>query len=715
MSLINKIIVSLLCIILAGLLVAGFARRRHTQELAASINALSSFDSGIALIGTDISDLYEAENNFRLYAATYDNTYFLKYYQGLKKIRLSISSLQKNYAQPAKGFNDLTSLNNTLAKKLVINKMIVDLRRSVDSALTAAIQLDTTAQSDTAKKVSAVIPYYKVPSEKIHRRDTVITSQKTSKRKGLLHRVKAALSGTNDKDTITISRLSDTYIQRDSALLMINRAVGAVEDYYRKNLNRQWTARNNLNAKDSELLGLNASLIGSLNRILHSFQLRQQNDEDLNKKRALSVADHSSGQLALIGSISFAVIILLLLLTLYNIYRVNSQTKKLVIAKQEAEKNLMAKSNLLASVSHEIRNPLTVIRGLTELLQDSDLPDPQREQLTTIGSASDMLLSTVNDILDFSKLEAKKMFILPEPLQPAALAEEVAAVMRSLAERKGLQLQLDTCQLTPHLNVLGDAFRLKQVLFNLVGNAIKFTREGQVKIKVADSPADTPKQTILCFEISDTGIGIPADKLQNVFNEYEQVRQSGSSPAGTGLGLAICKKIVLLHGGSIEVSSDTGKGAVFSVKIKVDVIPGNEAPSREEVLPATVALLKNKKILLVDDNPVVAQLAKLFLGKQEANVIVADDGTHAWDLFRGHSFDMVITDIHLPGISGLTLATNIRSFPHPERSSIPILALTGDAFEQQTAAYTAAGIDDAIIKPFTRKGFLEKVGRHFII
>lgn len=334
------------------------------------------------------------------------------------------------------------------------------------------------------------------------------------------------------------------------------------------------TAKNMLNSKDRELVLLNFSLIENLNRLLHSFQAQQQADQDLNKKTALGIARHSAEQMAFIVFISFIIIVLLLLLILYEMYRVNRQAKKLLTARLDAEKQTIAKSNLLASVSHEMRNPLTVIRGMTELLQDTRLPDAQNEQVKIINSASDMLLSTVNDILDFSKLEAKRMFIQPAPLQPVTLVEEVHAIMKSLAKQKGLVLLPETNGLAPGLTVQGDAFH---------------------------------------------------------------------------------------------------------------------------------------------DDPVVVQLTKLFLEKQEASVVVVEDGAHGWSLFKSDSFDMVITDINLPGISGIALAKNIRGLPDREKSQVPILALTGDAFELQTGAYKAAGINDTIIKPFNRNDFLEKVGRDFKI
>ncbi|HWK07542.1 MAG TPA: ATP-binding protein [Puia sp.] len=728
MSSINKIIITLLCIILAGVLIAGFARRQHTEELMASINALSRFDSGITTLQESISDLYQAENDFRLYTVTYDKVYYLKYCNGLKKIQTAVNSLQKNYDAPEKELKDRASLENDLKRKLFINKMIVDLKRSIDVALTAALQLDT------GKKIAWQLPspyykHYKLPLEKLHRTDTVITSQKISKRGGFFHRFRTALSGVNDKDTVTVDRLSATNIQRDSALIMIRKAVRSVEDDYRENLKRQLAARNMLNSRDRELVLLNFSLIENLNSMLHSFQRQQQADQELNKSKAVEIARRSATQLSLIGSLSSLIIVLLLLLTLYNIYRVSLHAKSLLTARLDAERQTIAKSHLLASVSHEIRNPLTAIRGLTELLQNGNWPDLQKAQIKIIRSASDMLLSTVNELLDFSKLEAGRMLIHPAPLQPAKLVEEAYAIMKSLAEQKGLVLRMETHELTPGLTVQGDAFRLKQVLLNLTSNAIKFTREGQITIRAFNRATetnawpdrDTGKRTVVHFEISDTGIGIPPDKIQDVFKEYEQVKQEDGSPIGTGLGLAICQKIVQLHAGSIDVKSELGRGSVFSVKIGFEEIHDIEKTTipAHKIVPVTSLIedpspgsLKNKKILLVEDNPLVMQLAILLLEKQDASVVTAEDGARAWTLFKNHHFDMVITDINLPGINGTIIAKNIRSLPDLQKAHVPILALTGDVFGQQIDSYMAAGIDDYIIKPFNRNDFLTKVEKY---
>jgi two-component system, sensor histidine kinase len=732
---INEIIIGLLCIILLGIILGESGRRRQTAELTTAIDALGHPRLGIAMLQQDISDLYEAENSFRLYTVTYDRDYFYSYTNGLKKIRMSLDSLRRSVDDSSGYLMDSASLDNAFARKMAINQMIVDLKQATDLALIAAMQLDSTPPPPPH--------YYKTPVQKIRHQDTTLITQNGTKRKGLFARVKSAFSKTNDRDTITIQKLSATSIERDSAIRLVNHAIKSAEDYYRNLLKDQLAGRNLLNTKDRELVLLNFSLIHRLGEMLDSFRVHEQEHQDLHKRMVSEIARRSAGQLSRITFLSLGAILLLLLLVGWNVYQVRAYAGRLSIARQIAEQQSMAKSNLMASVSHEIRNPLTVIRGFVGLLDNSPLPDPQREQVSAVRQASDMLLLTVNNILDFSKLEAGKMTLLLRPFQPINIVREVLTMMRPLAEKEGLALSMDTTGLSPDLTVIGDAFRLKQVLINLIGNAIKFTAQGTVSLKSFDTAATQhtlTQHTLLHFEVADTGIGIPAGKLRDVFDEFEQADPGHDGFSGTGLGLAICKKIVHLHGGSIAVRSEPGKGSVFSVAIDLEIAQSSDAAQPAELAqpsqtiqpsqppdaaqpaqsprppqPATPhprpGVLKNKRVLLIDDNPLILQLVLFLLQRQEAIVTIAEEGIQAWTLFEASPFDFVITDIDLPGISGTAIARKIRRLPERSRSRIPIIAITGDLTDQDIKNYRAAGIDETIGKPFNEEELLAKLQR----
>lgn len=724
-SVINMVIILLLFVILIGVAFADLIRRKRAEQLSTSIKTLSNYNDNVSALQHNISDLYEAENNFRLYTATYDKLYFHKYHDGLKRIHQSIDSLQKIYEDSTQQITVSESLDDTFKKKFRINEMIAELKHVTDSALFLAVKFDST------KKPEPYIPYYKLPREKFFQTDTTIISKTDGKKSSFFQRVKNLFSDTNEKDTVTINRLSATSIERDSALAMMDDVVNSVEDHYRKHLKIQLAGRNMLNSKEHELVLVNLSLMERLKEMLHGFQLHEQNRQDANKRKALEIAHKSAYQLSFMAIYSFIIIIALLLLILYNIYQVNVYSRRLLAARQEAERQTKVKSNLMASVSHEIRNPLTVIRGFTELLHESNLSGKQHDQLNAVKAASDLLLATVNDILDFSKLEAGRMSIQPAPFQPVKIVEEVHTIMRSMAEQKGLALRMEASELPENLVLQGDAFRLKQVLVNLTSNAIKFTNHGEVIIRAFSAPAPVTavnasaaagKKTVLTFEVADTGIGIPPNKIQDVFNEFEQVKQSAGAPSGTGLGLAICRKIVSLHGGTIQAKSELGKGSVFSVKIPFNVVENTTTEKAENTgevkAPVQVSApvgrknLKGKKILLIDDNPLILQLALVMLQKQSAEIITAEDGEHAWNLYQQQDFDMVITDINLPGLNGTALAENIRQLPDSRKANVPVLAITGNVFEQDLDTYAAAGITDYIIKPFAEKDFMEKVEKY---
>lgn len=714
----NRIILFFLALVLILAVVADFWHNRYTNKLLESVSELNDKNENSHVVEKNIHDLYKAENNFRLYVATYEKYYFLEYYSGLLKIQESISSLQKKTVHDGTYNGDSTALSKTIKKKIAINQHIADLKNIIDSSLAAALSIDS-------QYVTPSIPSFN-HQPAIHQRSTeyVYTTEKAARKKGFIQRVKSLFSKAQDKDTIFVNNVSSTSIEQDSVIALIGSAVQQVEDFYKNYLTSQIAAKQSLNLKDKELVLLNFSLIEKLEQMLDRIRKQEIEVHEMKKQEAIGMIKSSTDRLSSINNFLLILFLLLTALICYNIYRVHLYSRKLLKARKEAEYKTIAKSNLMASVSHEIRNPLTVIRGFTELLYSTKLPQEQHDQIKTIKSASDILLSTVNDILDYSKLEAGKMLLKTAPFQPKALVEEVAGIMKSLAEKKGLLLLPETVNLPPSLLVKGDAFRLKQMLINLVSNATKFTEKGEIIISASyDEATSTHKTGVLTFEVKDSGIGIPANKIKDVFNRFEQVTsdKAGHSGSGTGLGLTICRKIVELHGGKVHVTSEVGKGSIFSVKIPFGLVTeaiGAEivaTPSATPEAPAKeqpIKKLNGKRILLVEDNPLILQLATLILSRQEALVTVSEDGDNAWHLFQHGTYDLVITDINLPGMDGIEFVRNIRRLSN-QQASTPVLALTGSVLKNDIEKYKLAGFDNYIIKPFEEKDFLLALESYF--
>lgn len=374
----------------------------------------------------------------------------------------------------------------------------------------------------------------------------------------------------------------------------------------------------------------------------------------------------------------------------YAVERKNAE-QALREARDKAEEAAQVKSLFLATVGHEIRTPLNGILGMARLLLDTPLDQRQKVFAETVVSSGELLLGLVNDILDFSRLEADGLTLETTSFDLLNMVEDIRLLMAPRAADKGLTLG---CRFPPEVQrqVSGDPLRLRQVLLNLVGNAIKFTANGSVMIAVAKEETSG----MVRFTVSDTGIGIPEEARDILFNEFSQADSSVARRyGGAGLGLAICKRLVTLMGGAIGFDSTPGSGTQFWFRI----------PFSDAVLAATTANAKEiptlmpQVVLLVDDNEVNLQVASGLLQRHGHTVMTAADGPAALDLARRHRFDLVLLDKHMPDMDGLEVARCLRGLPDADPAQ-HIWLLTANPVEQDVRAWRDAGIDGCLAKPF---------------
>ena len=376
-------------------------------------------------------------------------------------------------------------------------------------------------------------------------------------------------------------------------------------------------------------------------------------------------------------------------------------------ARQDAEQASAAKSDFLASMSHEIRTPLNSIIGYTDILLEEPHQDGNRRKLELIRDSGSALLTIVSDILDFSKIEAGEIDLDPVAFSPSALIDNVLSIVSGLASATRLKIE---CELPGDLpgSVYGDAGRLRQILLNLLNNAIKFTSDGTVKLVVVRerSLRDSCR---LRFIVMDTGIGIPADRRERLFQRFSQVDGSIARRfGGTGLGLAISKSLVERMGGEIGVASTEGLGSSFWFTLALPVLAANAEPV--DSVQAVVASNETARVLLVEDVIVNQDLARLILEAGGHRVDVASDGLEAIEKVRRGSFDIVLMDVQMPGMDGLTATRHIRALEGACRS-IPIVAMTANVLPQQIAAFKAAGMDAHLGKPFKRAELYAVIAR----
>lgn len=411
---------------------------------------------------------------------------------------------------------------------------------------------------------------------------------------------------------------------------------------------------------------------------------------------------------------AFLIIISLLAVSLYRNNQIKLKTNdflhaknnELQVARDEAVNAMEAKTNFLSTVSHELRTPLYAVTGLTHLLLEENPSKNQKEHLKALKFSGDYLLNFINDILHINKIDADKLEPLNMAFNLKKVLKEVIDSLQQSAKENNTKIILEYDDTIPG-HLMSDPLKLSQIFMNLVGNALKFTKNGEVKV-LAKLLNKEDEDVTLYFEVSDNGIGISKEQQQNIFEGFEQGSiQINREYGGTGLGLTIVKSLLGLFDSKILLESDLGKGSTFYFELKI-----KSKDSLVDDIPFEITqkdyVFKGLHLMIVEDNKINQVITKKMLSKKEITSDIASNGMDAIDLAKNNTYDAILMDIHMPGISGEEATIEIRKFD----AITPIIALTAISLDDSLESFYAAGCNDVVTKPFKPEVFYQKIGEN---
>ncbi len=439
---------------------------------------------------------------------------------------------------------------------------------------------------------------------------------------------------------------------------------------------------------------------------LAAAQREQQYKDEVIKK---------SRQVSIIMVISLVVMFgFLIILLRYNrirkrlIREQKIKNRELQEAKEEAERLSLLKTRFFSTVSHELRTPLYGVVGLASLLLEDNKNKEQEEDLKSLKFSADYLLALINDVLQMNKMESNLVHLEDGPFDLEGLMRDILKSFEFSRKQNQNTIDLEISPEVPR-KLIGDSMRLSQILMNLVGNSVKFTERGRVWIKIHLVEAEDT-ECLVHFEVGDTGIGIPANKQKVIFEEFSQLKTSNYNYQGTGLGLPIVKKLLHLFDSQVHLESEEGKGSVFSFEIRFKKEANSGAfddPIKES---KEVKEKGTRKILIVDDNRINQVVTRRILEKRDMECAVASSGEEALSFIRSQTFDLVLMDVNMPGMSGMETTMEIRKF-NPD---LPVIALTAVEVQEMREEILASGMNDIIVKPYDIPQFFNTIFRNLL-
>ena len=667
------------------------------NNLEISMAKISSPNTQLIKINSIVTSLSEAENNFQLFSLSRNTMYLRRYISKVSVVKEELQNININEYENPKSKVLIDSMCSLLdLRKRDLGRYLYFLRNNINEySVSLQHQLDNIADSSRTKViVNTTIDLSFDTLETIipKKKKSFLSRLFTKKNKLLPDTIRTIIARRENIIDSTFILQPDTLLRKVDSLLVLSRK----KDLANKKL---------IDYKTYRLIRTNIRIITKLKLLVEELENEYLINVQKETLKARNLAERSILIISLVLGIGFLVSMIFMLIIFRDISKSNFYKQKLIKAKREAENLAKVKEDFLANMSHEIRTPLNSIIGFTNILKNSSLEKSQHKNVEIIESSSKHLLCIVNDILNLSKLESKETNLKKEVFKPYNIAYEVYKLLHVEAQLRGINL-LFTFSGDKKMSYFSDAFRIKQIVINILNNAIKFSPQGEVQLIV--SLIDEPETGIFMnIIIKDNGIGIKEDKLKYIFDNFSQAETfTERKYGGTGLGLSISKKLIDLLGGSIDVKSIYGEGSEFTISI-----PLAKADDEIKVIAEQKIILSDsvltQKILVAEDDDYSRLLMENIFEKQGLNADFVANGQEAIDLLTKSKYDLIITDINMPIINGLELCKFIRENKNVELAKLPIIGLTANVRRKDVEHYISIGMNNCILKPFNENELIE--------
>jgi signal transduction histidine kinase/CheY-like chemotaxis protein/CHASE3 domain sensor protein/HPt (histidine-containing phosphotransfer) domain-containing protein len=701
---IAAMIIAVVIIVFAGAYIAF----QNLSYIADSIRKESRPDLSLVMLKDINSDILKVESNVKYFTLTGNHRYLNSYYDEIITINSKIEQLENFISIDALKTAQIDTFKMLLKRKLFIWEQMLSFRRDnrVDEALNKLSEKLESVTDTVTLNYKIIIPDTTTKTlpdiagpEKKGNLFTRLFKRKSDSKEEISQKIEhAPLLKKIPLDTSIVLRM-DTTLQVGINKSLINQEIIQI-------IQEEGIIKDELTIRELVVLSENEKINLKLNRLIKRMENEEMRTIGLKAIEADKLANKTNKWIGASVIVASLVLLVVFFVIVKYVRKTNKYQRALMKAKNEAEMLSLAREQFVANMSHEIRTPMNALTGFTEQLLSMPLEGKQYEQLTIVKKSADHLMRIINDILDFSKLEAGKLQLERIPFNPGSLMNEVTLLFKPSAEAKNLLLQLNVEKDLPS-QLYGDPFRLKQILFNLISNAVKFTNMGSIEIIVCSEQKD--KHYInLIVTVKDTGIGIPENKLDNVFEEFTQAEMNTTRQyGGTGLGLSIVKKLITIHKGNIELKSKLGKGSYFTFIVPYEICHDPQIMEISRERHMVFPRLKDISVLIADDDEYNKMLIGYILDKHKTKYKMVNNGKELIDELTREHYDIILMDIRMPVMDGPQTTIKIRNDLQYPISVVPIIALTATHTSDDEIKLKTLGINEVISKPFSENHLLQ--------